>query len=144
METNGKRQVIAAYIDHRDLTGSIQLGRIPADDLDRLRKLLKCETVQAIVRNVEGRELTFWVDEEGLLTPKRVTALGLRPDAREGMKMKDAVVEELRGSIVITRTDDDGDMQDLTREDIDAIEVSGIEDTADNSFFRYTVGGCCQ
>ncbi len=144
METNDKRMVIAAYIDHKDLTGSIQLGRIPADDLDRLKKLLRCEMVQAITRNVEGRALTLWVDEEGLMTPKRVTALGLRPDAREGMRMRDAVLEELRGSIVITRMDDEGEMQDLTKEDIDAIEVSGIEDTADNSFFRYTVGGCAQ
>lgn len=143
METSDKRRVIAAYIDHRDPTGSIQLGRI-ADDLDRMRKLLGCETVQAVVRNVEGRALTFWVDEEGLMTPKRVTALGLRPDAREGMRMGDAVVEELRGSIIISRVDDDGEMQDLTKEDIDAIEVSGIEDDHGNSFFRYTVGGCCQ
>lgn len=142
METNGKRQVIAAYINHK--RDYIQLGRVPADDLDHMRKLLACETVQAVTRNVEGRALTFWVDEEGLLTPKRVTALGLRPDAREGMRMGDAVVEELRGSILITRVDDEGAMQDLTREDIDAIEVSGIEDDHGHSFFRYTVGGCAQ
>lgn len=142
METNGKRQVIAAYINHRK--ASIAIGRIPADDLDYMRDLLKCDLVQAVTRNVEGRSLTLWVDEEGLGSGRRVTALGLRPDAKEGMRMSEAVVEEIRGNIIISRVDGDGEMQDLTREDIDAIEVSGIEDDHDHTFFRYFVGGCCQ
>lgn len=142
METNGKRQVIVAYINHK--RDYIQLGRVPADDLDHMRKLLACEFVQAIERSVEGRTLTFWVDEEGISAGRRVTALGLRPDAREGMTMGEAVVEELRGSIVISRVDGEGSMQDLDREDIDAIEVSGIGDDHGHNFFRYTVGGCAQ
>ncbi len=142
METNGKRQVIAAYINHKK--ASIAIGRIPADDLDYMRDLLRCDLVQAVTRNVEGRKLTLWVDENGLGSGRRVTALGLRPDAKEGMRMSEAVVEEIRGNILISRVDEDGEMQDLTREDIDAIEVSGIEDDHDHNFFRYFVGGCCQ
>lgn len=79
--------------------------------LSEYYRLIGCDCIDIAVREIHGHPYNIVLDDEGLFKPNRVTAISMRSDIFGNR-------ERLVGTLLIFGLDEEGDLTDLTDDEV--------------------------